>query len=264
MAHGGRLRGHCGGPLAGDAGDVWRLGSTVAGRHVFYNRSRFNGDDPTPSAADDAAIAPDKTAALPGNALNFHNVTSYDRGINGVMVDVPNLPEGVTLTPDDFEIGGDGTPPLSVAVRRGAGVDGTDRVTLTWPDYNSPPDVIHKAVGNGWLRVTVKANPRTGLLRPDVFVFGNLVGETGDGDGLTGWRVGALDLSAVRRAVNSPADVASPLDLNRDGRINALDLAIVRRAANRVLPLYVAPPAFAGGATVVSISEELGLVSSEG
>ena len=41
--------------------------------------------------ADDLAIAPDKTALLPGMRGSFANVTSYTRGINGVMIDVAAL-----------------------------------------------------------------------------------------------------------------------------------------------------------------------------
>jgi hypothetical protein len=45
-------------------------------------------------AADDGAIAPDKSALLPGGTGRFANVTSYTRGINGVMVDVADFPLG--------------------------------------------------------------------------------------------------------------------------------------------------------------------------
>jgi hypothetical protein len=78
--------------------------------------------------------------------------------------------------------------------------------------------------------VTVKANERTKLERPDTFSFGNLIGETGDSGPTvaTPPRVNALDLTAVRRALNTNAPLSSPLDHNRDGRINALDLAAVR------------------------------------
>ena len=33
-------------------------------------------------------------------------------------------------------------------------------------------------------------SPNTGLAAPDVFAFGNLVGETGDGNGAAGWNWG--------------------------------------------------------------------------
>jgi hypothetical protein len=73
----------------------------------------------------------------------------------------------------------------------------------------------------------------------DVFSFGNLVGDTGDS--LTNLRVNALDLGALKRALNTNATLASTVDLNRDGRINALDLAIVKRNLNKTFPLLSAP-----------------------
>jgi hypothetical protein len=106
---------------------------------------------------------------------------------------------------------------MSVDFLPGAGVNGSDRVTLTWPDGS---------IRNQWLRVTTKANDHTGLLAPHVFYFGSLVGETGDA--ATSLRVSALDLAGVKRVLNTSAASDSPFDINRDGRINALDLALVR------------------------------------
>ena len=57
------------------------------------------------------------------------------------------------------------------------------------------------------------------------------------------FRVNALDLAGVRRALNSTADLTSGLDFNRDGRVNALDLAAARQNLNRSLP---APSALTG------------------
>jgi len=226
--------------FSADSG-LWKvdLGAlpAVVGRHVFYNHSGYDGDNGAANAADDNAIATDKAALLPGESASFANVTSFDRGINGVMVDIVGLPQGATLTPDDFEIAGDGSRPLTVSVRRGAGMDGSDRVTLTWPDYNPLTDPVTMAVANGWLRVTVKANANTGLAAPDVFSFGNLIGETGDAAGAAEARVTALDLASVRRALNAAPAADSRTDFNRDGKTNALDLAIVRRALNRTLAL---------------------------
>src|SRR5207237_1576104 len=96
------------------------------------------------------------------------------------------------------------------------------------------------APSNRWVTVTSKA-ANLGLARDDVFSFGNLVGETGDGTGAAGWRVSALDLSAVRRALNTDAPITSSADFNRDGRVNALDLAIVKRNLNHALPLMPMP-----------------------
>ena len=210
--------------------------ATVAGRFVFYNNSTF---------AD--AIATDKAPLLPGQAPTFANVTSYLRGLNGVAVDVLNLPAGVTPQPADFSFDvsspGDlstwtsAPPPTSVVVIPGAGVDGSARISIVWPDG---------AIRNTWLRVTLNANDRTGLAAPDVFTFGNLFGDTGDGDAAP-FRVNALDVAAVKRALNTDASITNRFDFNRDGRVNALDVAAVKQNLGRALfsaaPLASPPPA---------------------
>ena len=222
-----------------------RLMSAVVGRHVFYNHSAFDRNDAAANAADDAAIATDKLPLMPREAATFAHVTSYTRGINGVMVDVAGLPRGVTLTVDDFSTRtgrsatragwGAGPQPSQVAVRRGAGEDGSDRVTLVWADGN--------VVTDGWLEVTVKANANTGLTMPDVFAFGNLIGDTSRRAGAgTILSVTAADQAAVKRSLNTSSVVTSATDFNRDGRTNAADLLTARRNAGDTLPLARALP----------------------
>jgi len=212
--------------------------STVAGRHVFYNNSTFDGRSTDANAADDGAVATDKAALLPGQTSSFENVTSYSRGINGVMVDLAGLPATTQLSAADFDVqvGGDSTwtpaPAPSVDLRRGAGAGGGDRVTLTWPDG---------LLKNTWLRVTVKANANTALLSPDVFAFGNLAGETGDTPPGRPHVVTVLDFNRTRAAIFSDAPVTSRFDHNRDGRVSALDLAIVRSNLARRLSPAVLP-----------------------
>src|SRR5213078_90374 len=92
-----------------------------------------------------------------------------------------------TLLPGDFAIRSapasapnawvTGPAPLSVSVRRGAGVGGTDRVTLIWNDYSPSADPANEAIANGWLEVTMLANANTKLAAPSVFRFGNLIGD---------------------------------------------------------------------------------------
>jgi ELWxxDGT repeat protein len=215
--------------------------ATVVGRYVFYNGSSFDGITPGADPADDRAIASDKAALLPGQAPSFANVTTYDKGLNGVMIDVADLPEGPALSAVDFTFAGPNAGGLtSVTVRRGAGVNGSDRVTLIFLEYDRPLAAPGpKAVGNGWLTVTMKANAHTGLSAPDVFSFGNLIGDaTGD------LRVNALDVAAVKRDLNTPTTVTTRTDINRDGRVNALDVALVKRNLGHALavPLPVAIP----------------------
>ena len=73
-----------------------------AGTGVFYNNSSFDGGSSAANAADDGAVAPEKQALLPGLAGSFANVTSFGKGINGIIIDVRGLPAGAQRTADDF------------------------------------------------------------------------------------------------------------------------------------------------------------------
>ena len=220
--------------------EVRELMSTVAGRHVFYNRSAFDGNAVAANAQDDAAIAADKRALLPGQAASFVNYTGYTRGINGVMVDIAGLPASGVIGANDFGLRAGTTAdpstwpaapaPTAVTVRRGAGVGGSDRVTLVFADG---------AITQKWLQVTVLASARTALAAPDVFYFGNLPGETGDNASAAA--VNAIDLAGIRQNLNRTAPVNSPFDLDHSGRVNAIDLAAARQRMNRSLVLLNAP-----------------------
>lgn len=201
--------------------------SSVAGRHVFYNRSSRDGNDAAADARDDAAIAGDKRALLPGGAATFGNVTGYTRGINGIMVDIAGLPGPVGAADFSFRAtGGTAPAPTAVTVRRGAGAGGSDRVTIVW---------ANSGLRNAWLEVTVRANERTGLAAPDVFSFGNLIGDTG-GPGAPA--VDAGDVLRTRLHLGRPDAAALDLyDFNRDGAIDAHDLSTVRTSQRRRLSL---------------------------
>ena len=214
---------------------LWDIGafelpvSTVVGRYVFYNNSAFDGDDPAANASDDGAIAPDKTALLPGGTATFANYTSHSPGINGVMVDVDLLAGAPTAADFQFTIGNDNSPgawptapaPTSVTVRAGAGAGGSDRVTIIWPD---------NAIERQWLEVTVLATPNTGLATPDVFYFGNAIGETGNSP--SDAEVTPTDEIAVRNGPHtlalSPAAIDDTCDFNRDSKVGPTDAIIVR------------------------------------
>ena len=216
---------------SGRAVRIARPPAAVVGRHVFYNHSAADGNRAAADPGDDAAIAPDKTALLPGAAVTFAHYTTYSRGLNGIMVDVAGLPAG-TPTAADFDFGG-APAPSGITVRRGAGAGSSDRVTLVWNDG---------AILNRWLNVTVLSTARTGLPAPDAFAFGNLAGDTGDAPaGSGGAAVTALDLVRVRGHLSSSfVPLTNPYDHNRDGRVNGLDLAAVR--ANQFQTLRFAAP----------------------
>src|SRR4029079_9931077 len=98
------------------------------------------------------------------------------------------------------------------------------------------------ALGQRWLRVTVLANSGPGLSAPDVFYFGNLVGDTGNDRGTP--VVDARDLAIARRNLGRRTDAAlAASDFNRDGKVDFADVAIARANLNHSLPLFTAPTA---------------------
>lgn len=206
-----------------DLGNYFQWASSVVGRYIFYNASAFDGSAAA-NGNDDKAIAADKSALLPGQAASFVNYTSYSKGINGIMVDIKNLPTKSRLSVKDFvfKVGNNNNPgkwsnapkPISVTVRRGAGVGGSARVTILWADG---------AIQNKWLQVTVKASANTGLTFGDVFYFGSAVGDTGNSIGDA--RVTDADAQAVQsQARSAAAAIISRYDFNRDGRVDQADL----------------------------------------
>ena len=230
----------------------------VVGRHVFYNQSYFDGNSAAANAADDNAIAADKVALRPGQTATFANYTSYSRGLTGVMVDLAGLPANAALTAADFQfrVGNSNDPgtwaaapaPTGVTVRPGAGAGGSSRVTLIW---------ANGAIQKQWLRVTVLPTANTRLSSPDVFYFGNAVGESGNTTANA--FVNATDELAARnnpRLVGNPAPVTFRFDYNRDRYVNASDQLIARNNKTGVanaLRLIATPAASASPARAAPV-----------
>jgi hypothetical protein len=202
--------------------------SRVMGRHVFYNRSFFDGNNAAAGAADDGAIDTSKSALMPGGTGGFANYTAYSRGLNGVMIDIQDRQGALSAGDFAFKTGNNNTPaswaplttPPSITIRNGAGVGGSDRVTLIWPD-----NTIQKT----WLQVTVRATANTGLAADDVFYFGNAVGEVGNST--TNAIVTAADESLIRLNFTtgfSTVPVTSPYDIDKNRFVQASDAALAR------------------------------------
>ncbi len=231
----------------------------VVGRHVFYNGSSFDAYDSGAGASDDEAIAPDKAALLPGQTATRANYTSYSRGINGIMIDIDALPPGADPDADDFRFRtGNGNDlalwtepqdPPEVTVRRGAGVGGSDRLTLIWPD-----NTIQKQ----WLQVTVRTTFDTGLAEAEVFYFGNAVGESGNST--TDAKVNAFDILGARdnqRNFLDPAPIDFAYDFDRDASVDATDMLIARNHQTHflnALRLITVPAAKAAGPDAAAVS----------
>jgi len=166
---------------------------------------------------------------LPGETATFQNYTSYSKGINGIMVDIGGVPGTLTAADFVFRMGNDESPdawptapdPSSITVRHGEGAIGSDRVTILWPNYNTAnPDPTTQAVAKQWLQVTVLDTSNTGLTEPDVFYFGNVVGDSGLGNFGSWALVNAVDAGAVRDNPRNPYVIPAQLDdiadFNRD------------------------------------------------
>jgi hypothetical protein len=204
---------------------------TIAGRWIFYNRSAFDGMNGSSNVADARAIATDKHALLPGQTATFANYTSYNKGINGIMIDLANFAATPSIADFTFKIGNNNTPstwvtapaPWAVNVYPGQGTNGTNRITSLWDDGT---------IKDTWLQVTMLADRVTGLAAPDVFYWGNEVGESGNST--TDANVDAADELAARNDPHNylhPAGVTNPHDYNRDGRVDAIDQIIARNNA---------------------------------
>lgn len=205
----------------------------ILARQVFYNDSAWDNRDPASNGQDDGAIDPGKRALLPGGKASFANYTSYSRGLNGLMIDIADLPGPPTISDFEFSVGNDNTPtewttapaPSSVTVRPGAGVDGSDRITLIWQNNNRDATVEpHEAVGKAWLEVTVKATPNTGLAAADVFYFGNAVGEVGNSSIDAMVDTTDVFLPYYNQTPVGMAPITSRYDVNRDRTVDTTDV----------------------------------------
>ncbi len=209
-------------------------GATLVGRNIFYNQSAWDGNSGAATVADDAAIATDKSPYLAGTgAAKFVNYISYNRSINGIMVDIANLPAGYTVTAADFEFktGNNNTPntwaaapaPTSVSQRI---VGGNTRVTVIF---------ANTAIGNSkWLQVKVLA-AGIGLAADDVHYWGVAYGESGNSVTLAD--VNATDINGAKN--NPKALQSAPIDFkfdyNRDKNVNATDQNIAKNNATSLL-----------------------------
>ncbi len=224
--------------------------SSVVGRRLFYNQSgtagatlRYDGNNLAINSLDDNAIATDKVAYLPQDpgAATFANVSSYSKGINGIMVDISGSHPSISADDFIFRVGNNNSPsswslanaPTSISVRAGAGTSGSDRVEIIW---NSGAPIKQ------WLQVIVKANTDTGLAQlagypagqGDVFFFGNAVGNTGAGDTAVNATVNAIDEGGARnnpQAVGDNIPITNLYDFNRNAVVNAVDEGISRNNA---------------------------------
>lgn len=234
--------------------------STVASRYLFYNGSTWDGGSAAANAADDGAIATDKATYRPGAGIaGFANVSSYSKGINGLMVDLSAGGAHASITAADFvfKVGNSNVPsgwaaapaPSAVVVRPGAGAGGSDRVEITWAD---------NAIRNTWLEVQVRATAATGLAAADVFFWGNRVGDVGANSPNGTFLTSAADATSVLAGMAGGVSITDSRDFNRDGNVTAADKTIVLGNQGAITRINIG----AGGPFSPVADEELAAVAS--
>ena len=148
------------------------LTASVVGRYLFYNGSHYDRGDSAISELDDDAIATDKSAYVyeDPNASTFANVSSYSKGINGIMLDISGPHGNITEFDFNFVVGNNNSPglwtlaprPSSVSVRAGAGVGGSDRVEIVWDDGPRPSN---GGSGSPWRPTPTRASLKRSVIR---------------------------------------------------------------------------------------------------
>jgi hypothetical protein len=226
----------------------------VVGRQVFYNQSAFDGDNAAINTADDSAIAQDKIAYMPGGGMAAaESVTSYARGINGIMIDLASNHGSLSINDFTLKMSPQGVnvnnapstwvaapAHLGFSVRPGAGEGESDRVEITWPAG---------AIVDRWLQVIVEgndaaggSNTNTGLANSDIFYFGNKVGDTFDVSVPGVFTTDATDQLQARFNQGVAVSTDNIFDFNRDALIDATDQLIARFNQGFLLSINISNP----------------------
>lgn len=237
----------------------------VVNRQLVYNNSSYDERTAGVGAAEDAAIATDKVAYQAGAGVStFDNISSYSRGINSVTVDIASLHGELTAADFSFHVGMGGSPetwaeaprPSQISVRSGAGVGGSDRVNIIWPDG---------AIYDTWLEIKLMGNDtaggfntNTGLAKTDVFYFGHRPGDTG-GETVTSATTNISDELAARFNSGLSQPVTSLYDFDKDKLVNIGDQLFARFNPGILLMLDL-PATVASSLAVEGVDEFDGLI----
>jgi hypothetical protein len=225
--------------------------TTVAEFSQISTASVYHAGSSFASSGTSNAIDTTKVLAREGQVpqlLGFNNLINSSRGINGLVFDINGVLQ--TLTPSDFVFQMSPTgafsevnhqpqdwsmapPPLSIANEPGS----ADRTVIQWPN---------NAIANRWLRVTVKANPNTGLSVPEVYYVGHLQGEsTGPSGGK--FTVLVADILAIRAALTQSTTASSIVDLDKSGVVLVADILAARSQLTQELTQITIPASGGGG-----------------
>ncbi len=224
----------------------------VLGNRLFYNNSKYDLNNGAIDANDDLAIASDKTGYAGTGTATFASISSFNKGITGIMVDLAsglgthsaiNLTSGditfevspasfVTTTFNQLSTWSAAPSPSAISVRMGAGQGGSDRLEITFGTG---------LIKNQWIEVDVHSGGNTGLSADDVFYFGSVVGDSGAADTVL---LAKTDGNDYNVPFNNIAGLTTPVwnlaDYTKDGKVDGNDATT---AISNIFSLhYIADP----------------------
>ena len=205
----------------------------VLGNRLFYNNSKYDLNNGAIDANDDLAIASDKTGYNGIGTATFANISAFNKGITGIMVDLQSglgthtaITAGdisfkvspatfVTTTFNQLSTWSAGPSPAAVSVRIGAGQGGSDRLEITFGTG---------VIKNQWIEVDVHSGGNTGLSADDVFYFGSLIGDSGAADTVLLAKTDGNDYNVpFNNIVGLTTPVWNLADYTKDGKVDGND-----------------------------------------
>lgn len=197
----------------------------------------------------------DKVLAREGAApqtLSYSNLLNTAAGITSLSFYMDSLTNVNAISASDFEFQVSplgafdelANPPsnwmaaeVMPTVTAGRGFGTSSTISMAWP----PQSIL-----NRWLRVTLKANQNTGLVAPEVFYVGHLLGETtGASNGI--YTVSFADVTEIRSRVGQDATSSSWYDIDKNALVSFADISAMRGNIGTQLA-NITIPALGGGA----------------
>jgi hypothetical protein len=103
-----------------------------------------------------------------------------------------------------------------------------------------------QSIANRWLRITILASENTGLVQPEVYYIGHLLGETtGIAGGL--FTVSFTDAAPIRSAIGQTAIINSTIDIDKNGTVSFADISAMRPNVGAQLTNITIPAAASSG-----------------
>ncbi|MBX3423537.1 MAG: PQQ-dependent sugar dehydrogenase [Pirellulaceae bacterium] len=172
--------------------------------------------------------------------LGLDNLSNSQHGLDGIALDIANLndPDDVVwefkMSPQGaYDLGANpisswptAPTPTSINHFAGAGVGGSHRILIQWPE---------QSILDRWLSVKLTLGNFSRML-----YVGHLRGEvTGHVDGV--YTVSFADISEIRGSVGNEVDAGSALDIDKNGIVSFADILAMRSAVGQQLTNLVVP-----------------------